>query len=736
MKTILALAGLMVGLWVAADSAAARPIYLYESERFENPDPTWNLGDAAMEGNDLVFSLTRWTEVEDFPYIQREIKAVLYRRAANGAWTFVRELAHSGPYTTDEYVSTITMKEGILVINFNGLWIYERNASGEWVQSPIGTTGHEYANYVEIDNGRIFHGGSQGTWAGQVLEKNAQGVWNVTANLTGDYRGGDSEISGGPVDIAYQVAGVTSRYNEEEYENPGHSSLSTWIHNGTGWNFIQRLVAPEGEYYNDFALHFDYDRGYKLFAATNGLGTPIYSLSGSHWYTDRWSVLRTAHNYMSGNGGVSAEGPYILRTDNDPDSDIYLYQVNIFRADSNGNYQHVAVLRNSDGTSVGASRIIGQRVLASGSGAILFYDLPTDFTAAPVLQDNFETGNGAGWTQTSTSQFAVAQSGNTRVFRQSSVAGDAAAVLGASQRTAQAIQVQVKPTAFNGNDRWFGLATRYTDSANYYYVTVRSSGVVALKRMKAGQFATLASASFPVTLNSNYFLRLQSVGHTHKVYINGTLVLDVDNDELPAGKVALLTYRTAADFDNVIVTPEPLATVYKTNIYEWTSSGPPRPWEYSGAGLWSGNPNGVLTQTSIAGDARAAVGAATVDQVVEARLRATTFANGNGDPWVGIMARYAEPTSYLYLSLRRGNTLSLRRLYGSQITQLGTVPMTVTPGTWYDLRLECVGQKIRAFVNGQLVIEANDTYATNSGSGGLVTYRAAAEFQSYRAVQP
>jgi hypothetical protein len=252
--------------------------------------------------------------------------------------------------------------------------------------------------------------------------------------------------------------------------------------------------------------------------------------------------------------------------------------------------------------------------------------------------------------------------------------------------------------------------------------------------MKAGHFATLASASFPVTVNSNYFLRLQSVGNTHKVFINGALVLDVDNDELASGRVALLTYRTAADFDNVIVTPEPLATVFGHN-FEHAWPNPPVQWEYTGTGLWSVE-NGVFSQTSIAGDARAAVGAPTVDQIVEANVRPTTFANGNGDPWVGIMARYAEPTSYLYLSLRRSNTLTLRRLHGSQITQLGAVAQTVTPGATYRLRLECVGQQIRAYVNGQLVMEANDTSPTASGSGGVVSYRTAAQFDNYLAVQP
>ena len=36
--------------------------------------------------------------------------------------------------------------------------------------------------------------------------------------------------------------------------------------------------------------------------------------------------------------------------------------------------------------------------------------------------------------------------------------------------------------------------------------------------------------------------------------------------------------------------------------------------------------------------------------------------NAAGDPWVGVMARYDEPTNYVYVSLRRSNTVTLRKL--------------------------------------------------------------------------
>ena len=116
--------------------------------------------------------------------------------------------------------------------------------------------------------------------------------------------------------------------------------------------------------------------------------------------------------------------------------------------------------------------------------------------------------------------------------------GDAGASLDAANWANQSVQADVKPTAFNGADRWVGFATRRSDASNYYYVTLRSSGIAALKRNKNGAFANIASASFPVALNRTYRVQLESFGANHRVYIDGVLVLEA------------VAYKAAADFDD------------------------------------------------------------------------------------------------------------------------------------------------------------------------------------------
>ena len=122
------------------------------------------------------------------------------------------------------------------------------------------------------------------------------------------------------------------------------------------------------------------------------------------------------------------------------------------------------------------------------------------------------------------------------------------------------------------------------------------------------------------------------------------------------------------------------------------------------------------------------------DQIVQARVRPRAF-NTAGDPWVGVMARYDDPSNYVYMSLRRSNTVTLRKLENGIIIQLGSAVLTVTPNTWYTLRLDAVGPKLRAYVNGRLILEATDPQPT-IGRVGLVGYRAAADYDDFRAVIP
>ena len=65
------------------------------------------------------------------------------------------------------------------------------------------------------------------------------------------------------------------------------------------------------------------------------------------------------------------------------------------------------------------------------------------------------------------------------------------------------------------------------------------------------------------------------------------------------------------------------------------------------------------------------------------------------------------------------------------------MPQALTLGAWHDLRLEVIGTRIRAFVNGELKLEWADP-ALNGGSGrnALLMWKTSGDVESYVAYQP
>jgi hypothetical protein len=719
--------------------AHAQPLVIEESSKIAPPpgvDSFW--GDVALDGDEAV-------ALSDYSYLDTDgenyitiTSAWLYRRSGT-TWTLVRKVGESDDNTIDDATNhnPIAMKNGVLALAFEPMYILERE-NGDWVQKQVAS--HEPVRDVEIDGGRIFIG--DGSWGGTVYEKDsATGNWMARDTLPGDYSGDGDNSVGGAVDISPNWAVVSSPYNDDQLSAP---AMQVFERTGTSWPLDARLTPEPGHTFGGVAI-----RDEELFIGDDArFGVGVWRHGGSTgWY--RADSLRTAVDYMpeaffGGNGG----GDFLVKSDQYVfatrwNADRGAAVVNVFQPDVNGFYHHVAILVAKDGHDLdGSIAVSGRGVLVGSTNGPHYFELPTTFAQPALFQDTFADGNSLGWTPLPGSQFSVAQSGDTRVFRQASTAGDAGAVLDGHDWTDQSIQAEVKPTTVNGSDRWVGLATRWTDASNYYYVTLRSSGIIQLKRKQGGVFATIDSASIPWALHHTYRLRLESVGTLHRVYVDGNLVLEAWDDALSHGHAALLSYRVAADYDNVIVSPFLTQTIYAARdglVYN-PPQLQPLPWSYSGSGQWSwqsAGPGSVFfNQASTADTTRAVVGPdqSNMDQIVQARVRPRAF-SAAGSPWFGVMARYRDVNNYVYVTLRKSNIVSLRKLVNGSIVELGAAVLTVTPNTWYTVRLEAVGSRLRTYVNGGLVLEATDPQPV-IGRVGLVTSRAAADFDDIRAVIP
>lgn len=411
---------------------------------------------------------------------------------------------------------------------------------------------------------------------------------------------------------------------------------------------------------------------------------------------------------------------------------------------------HIATLQSQNGTSAG-TRIDsdGHSVVVSGltdlgngevegDNRVHVYDLPSSYeTPAVQVHDFSSSSSGAAWQSSPGSQFKVTRVGSNGVYRQTGTGGEVYSWLPSSTSRDQSVQAEITVRRVVGADRWVGLITRHADSDNFYYVTLRTGGTVQLKRMHDGKFKTLASAPATVAVGGKYRLRLESIGTQHRVYLDDRQVLSATDGAIRgAGDAGVAAYRIEADYDNVIVTPSPLASIYVDDF----SSGLLDLWFGKTGSGWQPT-GGVLHQVYTGGYARAWTGTPTEDQVVRARIRPVKFVEPG--TWVGLMARYWDDRNHVYVSLVGRGVVSLWRRTNGVIEQLATRPMSVTPGTWYDVRLETAAGRTRVFVNDQLMLSTTadlgpTTGYLQPGQGhvGLITYRAKADFDDFRAYQP
>jgi pectate lyase len=171
--------------------------------------------------------------------------------------------------------------------------------------------------------------------------------------------------------------------------------------------------------------------------------------------------------------------------------------------------------------------------------------------AETLFNDTFEDGNLDGWT-TSGGSWSVATDGSLAA-RQSGNTGDARALAGSSSWTDYSVQARVKALSFNGSDRFVALLARAQSATSYYYLSLRSGNTVQLRKLVDGRATTLSSASFTVSTNTWYTLRVEVSGSTLRGLVNGNLVGTVTDSQFASGQAGVATFNATANVDDVTV---------------------------------------------------------------------------------------------------------------------------------------------------------------------------------------
>jgi hypothetical protein len=718
-------------------AAQAGPVFIEPTSVFGTPDPAYTdfAADVAIDGDYAVATAGRFaadptgaTEGDNF------LTAFLFKRSGSN-WLPLRRLEEYREIPSFRLPPAVAMQNGIAVVQTQETDFWQLTAAG-WARQPAAVTREAPGPHLAIDNGRVINGDGGGAWNARVYEK-IDGTWRTAATLMGKPRleGGDSDFRGGPADLSGDWA-VVQQVNGDQ--DPAPETFVFHDYGGTeGWNEMpyggMRKPAGATTFGDEVAIRWPD----VYVAGSNESGTYVFREVPALGF-DLATRIQTADSFM----GAGVAGAFARSTE-------FLLQhawsfdrsasvINVFRERTDGSYEHVAQLAAKNGESLGRSiSIFGRRILVgdNGNGRVYYFELPASLTTPALVQDTFASGNGNGWSTSPGSHFATVAAGRSRVFRQSAAGGAARAVLAGSDWTSQAIEADIRPVQFAASGASFGLETRFQDEQNFFEVIVRNFGVVQLRRMAGGRERTFASASFKPVAGQTYRVRLESIGTLHRVLIDGKLLIDADITGPTHGRAALVTDHAQADFDNVIVSPALQATIY-ANDFDKKVAGP---WQFSGLGFWnlSTGASVVYNQSSVAGDARASIGTPTNDQIVKVRARLDTFASPNGiqERWFGVMARRADDRNFYFLALRNSNFVSLRKTVDGVTTTLGTVPLSVVPATWYSLRLDAVGDQLRAYVDGKLLIEATDD-ALPRGTSGPVMFKAATDYDDFVSYQP
>ena len=126
------------------------------------------------------------------------------------------------------------------------------------------------------------------------------------------------------------------------------------------------------------------------------------------------------------------------------------------------------------------------------------------------VSDTFEDGNFTGWhSDGGSSNFQIATDGSY-VLAQLDTSADAQAFLADSAFYEQTVRAKVKPVSFNGSNRFVRVYARYQDPENAYYVALRSTGVIELKKLHYGTVTTLDTVNtLPISVGVWYDVRLE-----------------------------------------------------------------------------------------------------------------------------------------------------------------------------------------------------------------------------------
>lgn len=257
--------------------------------------------------------------------------------------------------------------------------------------------------------------------------------------------------------------------------------------------------------------------------------------------------------------------------------------------------------------------------------------------------------------------------------------------------------------------------TQSGPTTRYYKLLVNSAGGVELKK-NTGAGETDAVPPAPAGSFPGYYTGMLNVpwvdveifreGIFTTVWVNGTKVFDkvpqTDAELAAGGKIGLVTSGTTASFDNVSVTPTPVAA-YSEDLSDGQFQG-----VVHSAGNWALDAAGQFYKTT-ASHARAVavtnvgpdMDAATTIYTCSASVVTPT---GGATNKVGVVYNYASPGNFYQFTLRGDGWGEFATVKNGTIVSSNTTaapPLTAGPGKWNTITILRNGSQTSVNVNGR-----------------------------------
>ncbi len=134
---------------------------------------------------------------------------------------------------------------------------------------------------------------------------------------------------------------------------------------------------------------------------------------------------------------------------------------------------------------------------------------------------------------------------------QRDTSGNAVAVIGTPIPN-QEINARIRLDSFAASQQgaWFGLLARYVDARNHYYVTVRSTGQIQIRKIVNGVITILGTANFTAVPGRYYEVQFLVINDQLHLYVDQALVATAHDRDIARGQYGIATYRAAANWDS------------------------------------------------------------------------------------------------------------------------------------------------------------------------------------------